>query len=82
MSNIRVRIRLSGALAQMCGFEEKTFELPEGSTVGDAVDTAIIDENTRGLCIAILNGLEVDLDSVLRERDFLLLTMFTVISGG
>lgn len=44
--------------------------------------TAIIDENTRGLCIAILNGLEVDLDSVLREWDFLLPTMFTVISGG
>jgi len=39
MSNIRVRIRLSGALAQMCGFEEKIFELPEGITVGDAFDS-------------------------------------------
>ena len=83
MSNIRVRLKLSGELLpSLCGFDEKTLELPEGSTVGDAVATAIIDEKLRGLCTTILNGLEVDPDSALRDRDFVLLTMFAVVSGG
>ncbi|MDR1509278.1 MAG: hypothetical protein LBS53_06530 [Synergistaceae bacterium] len=82
MTNIRVRIKLTASLAAFTGYGEKNIDLPENSTVSDAIQSAGINEKLVKICAAQMNGLSVDGTSVLRNSDCLLLYMKVAVSGG
>jgi sulfur carrier protein ThiS len=82
VKNISVRVKLAASLAVLAGYREKNIDLPEGSTVRDAIQSAGFSEKIAKICAGQMNGLPVDDASVLRENDRLLLYMKAVVRGG
>ncbi|MGV7927628.1 MAG: MoaD/ThiS family protein [Spirochaetota bacterium] len=81
---MRIKIKTFASVKDMCGFSEREFELPERSTVGDAV------RRLEPECRGGVAGLESLLyavneeycrgDRVLAEND--VLALFPPVSGG
>lgn len=82
MKNIRVRVKLTASMAALADYREKNIDLPDGSTVRDAIQSAGLSEKIAKICAGQMNGLPVDDTSVLRDNDRLLLYMKVVVRGG
>jgi sulfur carrier protein ThiS len=82
MKNIRIRIKLKTPLHSFAGYSEKSVELPEGSSVADAIRSTGLSEKIANICAGQMNGLSVDDSSVLKDNDCLLLYMKVVVLGG
>lgn len=75
---MKVKIRLNGLLAASTGFKEKIIELPDGTTVAEAMQ--LINLPVSGAWTrSSVNGLLRDKNYVLKDGDDLL---FFPIGGG
>lgn len=78
---MKVTIAMRGTLRKKYGAEERTVELPEGSTCNDALLSIGIDYTAdKGFGFVSVNNMRTDINSNLNDGDYL--KAFSKVYGG